>query len=153
MKSLLHSAFSLIAWNTKLWIKELAERPQQTLASYVHISWRDLRLLCCYDYFLRHLWFRDIFWKAFLITFKLLSRKSNVNKIVKLISFKCRKIITVITITHFKLKFKKVIKESGTNFVFFSRSRNIGWFMITYLHEPVKILQFLSRWKIQKCLT
>ena len=43
-------------------------------------------------------------------------------------------------------------KEAGTNFVLLSRSRNmIGRFMKTYLHKPIKILQFLSRGKILKC--
>ena len=34
------------------------------------------------------------------------------------------------------------------------RSRNmIGWFITTYLHKLINILQFLSCGKIQKCLT
>ena len=39
-------------------------------------------------------------------------------------------------------------------FPLLSRSRNmIGRFMKTSLHKPIKILQFLSRGKIQKYLT
>ena len=63
--------------------------------------------------------------------------------------------------THFLVKIffshkssKKQEKEAGTNFVFLLWSRNmIGLFIKTYLHSPIKILQFLSRGKIQKCLT
>ena len=50
--------------------------------------------------------------------------------------------------THF------LAKQAGANFGLLSRSRNmIGWFMKTYLHKPINMLQFLSRGKIQKCLT
>ena len=42
-------------------------------------------------------------------------------------------------------------KEVGTNFPLLSRSRDmIGWFMKTYLHQPIKILQFL--WENSKML-
>ena len=50
----------------------------------------------------------------------------------------------------FKSKFlfllqDKEEKEGGTHFVLLSRSRNMtGRFMKTYLHQPIKILQFLS---------
>ena len=50
------------------------------------------------------------------------------------------------------LKSKK--KETGTNTVLLSWKGNmIGWFIKTYLHKPIKIVQFLSRGEIQKCLT
>ena len=50
------------------------------------------------------------------------------------------------------LKSKK--KETGTNIVLLSWKGNmIGWFIKTYLHKPIKIVQFLSRGEIQKCLT
>ena len=43
-------------------------------------------------------------------------------------------------------------KKAGTSFVFLSQSGNMtGWFMKTYLHQPIKILQFLRGCKIQKC--
>ena len=49
---------------------------------------------------------------------------------------------------------KKLKKEAGINFPLLSRSRNmIGRFMRIYLHKPIKILQFVSRGKIQKCST
>ena len=48
---------------------------------------------------------------------------------------------------------KKSGKETGTNFVLLSPSRNlIWWFIKDYLHEPIKVLQFLSSGKIKKCL-
>ena len=47
--------------------------------------------------------------------------------------------MAVITMTHFLAKIYFPIM--------------IGWFMKTYLHKPIKILEFLSRGKIQKCLT
>ena len=53
-----------------------------------------------------------------------------------------------------KKSYKKLGKEAGTNFILLSRSRSrIGWFMQTYLFKPIKILQFVSRGKIQNCLT
>ena len=51
-------------------------------------------------------------------------------------------------------KKKNVKKEAGINFLSLSWSRNmIGRFMKTYVHKPIKILQFLARGTIQKCLT
>ena len=48
---------------------------------------------------------------------------------------------------------RKSEKKAGTNFALLSWPRNIiGWFMKTYSDKPIKILQFLSRGKIQKCL-
>ena len=45
-------------------------------------------------------------------------------------------------------------KIAGTNFVLLSRSRDmIGLFMKTFIHKPMKILQFFSRGEIKKCLT
>ena len=45
-------------------------------------------------------------------------------------------------------------KEAGTNFILLSWSRNmIGLLMKTHLHRPIKILQFLTPGRIQKCLT
>ena len=35
----------MITWDAKLKAEQLAERPQQTLSSYVHISWRVLQLV------------------------------------------------------------------------------------------------------------
>ena len=49
---------------------------------------------------------------------------------------------------------KKHEKETGTNFVLLSRSRNeIEQFMKTYLHRPINIPQFLTSAKIKKPLT
>ena len=51
------------------------------------------------------------------------------------------------------LKVKKKRKKGITNFVSLFRSRNmIEWFVKTYLHKPIKILQLLSFRKIQKYL-
>ena len=45
-------------------------------------------------------------------------------------------------------------KEAGINLVFLSRLRNmVQRFMKTYLHRPIKVLQFLTRGEIQKYLT
>ena len=45
-------------------------------------------------------------------------------------------------------------KKADTNFVLLSQSRNmIGRFMKTYLHRPIKILQFFTPGRIQKCLS
>ena len=50
------------------------------------------------------------------------------------------------------MKSKIQEKEAGTNFVLSSQSQNIiGQFMKTYLHRPIKILQFLTPARIQKC--
>ena len=49
--------------------------------------------------------------------------------------------------------FKKQEKESGTNFLLFSITRNvIGQFVKICLHEAIKNSQFLIRGSIQKCL-
>ena len=66
----------------------------------------------------------------------------------------------VITITLFTVKFifvsqelKKQNKIAGTKFVLLPLSRKmIRWFKKTYLHKPIKILEFLSRGKIEECL-
>ena len=92
------------------------------------------------------------------LTFQQLFCKSKVNKTIELVYLWWREITTVTTVTVFKLKFifshkssKKQEKEAGINFILLSRSRQmIGWFMKTYLHRPINILQFLSRGKIQK---
>ena len=45
-------------------------------------------------------------------------------------------------------------KEATSNFALLPLSRIIiEWFMKTYIHKPIKILQLLSRGKIQKCFT
>ena len=49
-----------------------------------------------------------------------------------------------------KSKKKKV---TLTSFYCLSQENMIGRFMKTYLYKPIKILQFLSRGKTQKCLT
>ena len=54
----------------------------------------------------------------------------------------------------FRENSEKQEKDSGTNVVLFSWSRNITvGFMKTYLHRPVKILQFLTSGRVQKCLS
>ena len=43
-------------------------------------------------------------------------------------------------------------KEAGTNFVLLCQLRNmVGQFKKAYLHRTIKILQFLTPAKIQKC--
>ena len=54
----------------------------------------------------------------------------------------------------FPEKSKKQEKEASTNLILLSQSRNmVGQFMKTYLHRPIKILQFLAPWKIQTSST
>ena len=51
----------------------------------------------------------------------------------------------------FHKNFKKQEKNAGTDFLLLSRSRYMmGQFMKAYLHKPIKSLQFLTRWRIQK---
>ena len=50
-------------------------------------------------------------------------------------------------------KFKIQEKEGSTNFVLLCQLRNmVGQFKKSYFHRPVKILQFLTPNRIQKCL-
>ena len=53
----------------------------------------------------------------------------------------------------FKKCQKKQGKEAGTIFVLLCQSKNLaGQYKKTYLHRPIKILQFLTPGRIQKCL-
>ena len=67
VKSLLHSFFSLITWNTKAQTKRIVERPQQIFANYVHINWRAFQLLLlffgCFQDFL--IFLAKYFWSLF----------------------------------------------------------------------------------------
>ena len=55
------------------------------------------------------------------------------------------KAVTLCKRIFFNEKSKKQEKETGTNFVLLSLSRNIIWkFMKTYLHRPIKTPQFLT---------
>ena len=45
-------------------------------------------------------------------------------------------------------------KAAGTNFVLLFQSRSMaGQFKKDYLHRTIKILHFLTRARVQKCLT
>ena len=48
---------------------------------------------------------------------------------------------------------KTARKKADTNFLLLLVSRKvIGWFTKTYWNKPIKLLQFITRGKIQKCL-
>ena len=64
----------------------------------------------------------------------------------------------IILFTLFFFSLIKVVKQqekkAGTNFLLLPVSRNvIGWFTKTYWNKPIKLLQFITLGKIQKCLT
>ena len=84
VKSLLHSIFSLITWNTKLKTKQHVKHPQQIVANHVNISWRAFRLLWILFKVFRISWCIH-FWSllnSHNLIFQLLFYKSNVNKTV-----------------------------------------------------------------------
>ena len=141
---------------------KLVERPQQIPANYVNTNWRVFELLWLFWRFSR---FPDLFDKVFLITFKFFQldfstifRKDNVKKnklFNELVSLLTKEFITVKTVTlckklhFFHQKFKKQEKEAATNFVSLSQPRDtIRKFMKTYLHRPIKILQFITPGKV-----
>ena len=72
-----------------------------------------------------------------------------------------REIITDKTVTpckkpcFFNKKYKNQEKEeAATSFPLLCQTRNmVGQFKKTHLHRPIKILQFLTPVRIQKCLT
>ena len=76
---MLQSVLLLIASNTELQIKQVAECPQQITTNCKHISWRTFQLL---QLFLRLSGFPNIFDKLFLINVKFfqLDCGSNANK-------------------------------------------------------------------------
>ena len=114
----------------------------------------------CYDHLLSFSGFLDLFGKAFSILnypnfISLLSVfcESNENNTVPLVSLQSRGIIKIklwkLNLFCFHKTFKMQGKEAGTNFILFSRSRNmIGQFTKTYLYRPIKILQLFTRRRI-----
>ena len=65
----------------------------------------------------------------------------------------CQKLYFQSKILKAKKKARKLEKETDTNFVLLCQSKNIfGLFKKAYLHRPIRILDFLTPARIQKCL-
>ena len=86
---MLYSVFSLIAWNTKPWTKQIVERLQQILAYYVHKSLPTIMIIF-WGFQNLLIYLKKYFWlllNSSYSIFQLLFCKSNLNKTVYLVFF------------------------------------------------------------------